>query len=594
MSTRPPIVSTGRPRIPVVTAALALALLVMPPLAPARAQQAPPRAGDDLVGLWGAEAITGPAVRGELILERAADGWVLSVGGYRVRGARTGDSLNLSLPGEIGRLRASGLQLGRLARAYWIRPSARGYDFAMPVVLEPAGPTAWRGALAPFDDRFALYLLVRREADGTLSGIFRNPDFGWNLGRRFKVARAGDNVTLTDPASGRVRFTQAYDSGQRTIAFDFGTPILLRPRGRDDAPGFWPLSPADPAPAYGAPVLMGDGWQVGAAAAVGLDESVLGALITRIATADPVNDSVPLVHSVLVARRGTLVLERYFRGFTADRLHDTRSAFKTMTSILAGIAMQQGTAIAPSTPVYATLRPGQPLDDARKANIRLRQLFTHSTGLACDDNDEKSPGQEDRMQEQSAERDWTRYALNLPVARDTGAVYAYCSATMNLAGSMVSALTKRWLPAYFDEQLARPLGITHWAWNLTPTGEGYGGGGANLRSRDLLKFGQLYLNGGTWHGRRLIPAAWIRESTAHQITTSGGGSDGYAWHRNTLRANGREYAEYEMSGNGGQLVMVVPAADLVVVFTAGSYQRYAAWRTLRDELLPRYILGAIR
>lgn len=198
------------------------------------------------------------------------------------------------------------------------------------------------------------------------------------------------------------------------------------------------------------------------------------------------------------------------------------------------------------------------------------------------------------MQEQRAQLDWTRFTLDLAVKHDTGAVYAYCSGTMNLAGAMVSAATHRWLPDYFDEMVARPLGITGWAWNLTPTGEGYSGGGAQLRPRDLLKLGQLYLDHGAWNGRQIVSAAWVRESTVHQVAAYDGGSDGYAWHRNTIRANGRDYAEYEMSGNGGQLVAVIPEADLVVVTTAGSYERRGSWRTLREALIPSYILAGAR
>ena len=110
----------------------------------------------------------------------------------------------------------------------------------------------------------------------------------------------------------------------------------------------------------------------------------------------------------------------------------------------------------------------------------------------------------------------------------------------------------------------------------------------------MLKIGELARLGGAWHGRQLIDPAWLRASIAQQSVTANGGSDGYAWHRYTIEANGRTYLEIEANGNGGQFIIVVPEAELVVVFTAGSFGRYRSWRRMRDEWLPRYILAGVR
>ena len=195
------------------------------------------------------------------------------------------------------------------------------------------------------------------------------------------------------------------------------------------------------------------------------------------------------------------------------------------------------------------------------------------------------------MQGQTAQPDWYRYALALPMAHDPGSTYAYCSGGTNLAGGMVAAATRTWLPELFDRAVARPLGIARWHVNLMPTGEAYSGGGMYLRPRDLLKVGQAYLDGGVWRGRRVVSRAWVARSTARQADAPDGSSDGYGWHRHQLAWGGRTWDEYEANGNGGQLLIVVPALDVVVVFTAGNYNRYGVWRTFRDELVPRYVLA---
>jgi CubicO group peptidase (beta-lactamase class C family) len=208
-----------------------------------------------------------------------------------------------------------------------------------------------------------------------------------------------------------------------------------------------------------------------------------------------------LVHSILVARRGRLVLEEYFFGFDRETPHDLRSAGKTFASVMLGAAMMKGVRISPEMPIYDLFASRGPFanPDPRKAKITLAHLMTHTSGFACNDND-RSPGNEDTLQTQTAEPDWWRYTLDLPMAHEPGVRYAYCSANMNLVGGALTIATKTWLPEFFDQTVARPLDFGRYYWNLTSTDDGYLGGGAWLRPRDLLKVGQTYLDGGVWRG----------------------------------------------------------------------------------------------
>ena len=549
-------------------------------------------AGDDLVGLWSGDGASGPAVRGILTLERGGALWTMRIGAFAASTRVTGDSIRVALPGNRGELRAHLEAVGQAVRGFWIQPAGNSPAYATPVILEPVGGHAWRGTVTPLDERFSLYLMIQRSGDGSLKGVFRNPEFGWNGGARsYRITRDGDQLKFTDPRSGRVRLTQTYDSAQRVIRFDFGQPLPLTPRATTNAVGFYPRTPAIASYAYAAPLPAHDGWSTARAADVGLVEAQLVALVQRIVATDPASDTAALVHSVLVARHGKLVLEEYFYGFTAERPHDLRSGAKTFASVLAGVAMDHGAPLSMETSLYSMFpTESDTRADPRKLRITVGHTLTHSTGLACDDNDDNSPGNEDKLQSQPGQRDWYRYMLDLAMVHDPGTVYAYCSGTMNLAGGAIARATGTWLPDYFDRYVARPLQIDHYAMNLMPTEQWYAGGGVYMRPRDLLKFGSLYLNGGLWNGTRVVSKAWVERSTAQQMTTPTGGSDGYAWHRNVLHANGRDYQEYEANGNGGQFLIVVPELDLAVVFTAGNYQQYGVWRKFRDEWVPRYVI----
>ncbi len=333
------------------------------------------------------------------------------------------------------------------------------------------------------------------------------------------------------------------------------------------------------------PLPGGDGWQTASPSRVGLDDSLLVALVRRIAATDPAAPDAPLIHSLLVARHGKLVLDEYFFGFTSDQPHDLRSASKTFTGLMAGIAIDQG--------VLARDSRGQ-AQDPRRQRMTVAHLLTHTSGLACDDNDDASPGNEDRMQEQRQQPDWYRFTLELPIAHDPGTTYAYCSAGINLAGAVIAKAAGTSLLEFFDAYVAGPLEIHPWDMNLMPSGEAYAGGGLRLRPRDLLKLGQLFLDGGTWNGDRVVSKRWVEQSTSRQVDAPDGSADGYAWHLHTLQQGGRPWREYEASGNGGQFLVVLPELEMAVVFTAGNYNRYRIWRKFRDELIPQYIIGAVK
>lgn len=594
--------------------------------APVKPPPAAPTA-DSLIGIWVSQTTFGPAVRGELTVVRDGSTWRATLAGNQTSFQVTGKSVRFTLPGDAGGFRGALSADARAISGVWMRPPLRagglsdpggtGQPFGSPLVLPAAGKDTWRGAVEPLESRFTIYLRIFRDADGSIVGAFRNHDANSTGGAsRFRVSRGGTSVELSarfDDSSPEIRHTATLSGPDRMrITWpDLGGAIDFDRRTPAEVPGFFPRPPGDGPYLYAAPPATGDGWVTGRAAEVGMDEAALAAVVQRLIDADPSIQRPALIHSLLVARRGKLVLEEYFFGFGRDTPHDLRSAGKTFASVMLGAAMKQGKRVGPDTRVYRLLAGMGPFanPDPRKAKITLGHLMTHTSGLACDDNDDASPGNEGTMESQQQQPDWWKYTLDLPVAHDPGTRYAYCSANMNLVGAALTTTTATSLPELFERTVARPLDFGPYHWNLMPTGEGYLGGGAFLRPRDLLKVGQVYLDGGVWRGRRVVAASWVKRSTAPQVAVTpattgldaetfpnfyGEGNDGYAWHLNRVNAGGRTYREFEANGNGGQLLIVLPELDMVVVFTAANYRQGGIWGRWRDQIVGGEIIPAIR
>lgn len=573
-------------------------------------------ASDPLAGLWSSESSFGPQLRGELRIVRKGSQWTATLADANTSFQAAGDDVRFAF-GKRGQFR--GKIEGNNITGFWLQPqgvtasapnaSGASQPFASPVVLQRAASGVWRGDIHPLEERFTLYLRIVANPDGSMLGAFRNPEQGSNGGAmQFKVTRGGDVAVFS---AGETRLA-AKLVNDRLLMFwpDMNRVIELTRRTPAEAAGYFPRPP-ETKYVYQKPPSLGDGWTTARASDAGMDEGALTKLIQRLIDADPSIRRAALMHSILVAHKGKLVLEEYFFGFNRNEPHDLRSAGKTFASVMLGAAMREGVSIAPETPLYPLLAAKGPFanPDPRKSQITLAHLLTHTSGLACDDNDSASPGNEGTMQMQTPQPDWVKYTLDLPMAHDPGTRYAYCSANINLAGAALTTATRTWLPELFERTVARPLQFGPHYWNLMPNGEGYLGGGAYLLPRDLLKVGQAYLDGGAWHGHRIVDKSWIATSTAPHVHVSpattgidpkdfgnfyGEADDGYAWHLSDLKSGDRTYHCYAATGNGGQLLIVVPDVDLVVVFTAGNYGQGGIWSKFKDQIVPNDIIAAIR
>ena len=559
----------------------------------AQTANAPP----DLTGLWGDSRSFGPEIRGELTVRQTGGAWRAEIGGVSAPAELAGGELRFSLPGNKGSFR--GRREGKVHRGHWIQPAGRatGVAWATPVELRPSGAGVWRGTVVPLEERVTLYVDIRAEAEGKVFAVLRNPD-GYYRNGRLALVPEGPHLKLQGIQDGRTLLEGDYDAKADRISLrvpDFDTTFDLARQSRDQATGYYPRTPAVARYVYRPPAAEKDGWRTSSLAAEGMDEARVSALVQKILDTDPRPQTAPLIQGLLIARHGKLVLEEYFYGFDKERRHDLRSGGKTFAGVLAGIAIDHRAKFGPETPVYSLFPEYTSFSnpDPRKSKMTVEHLMTMTSGFDCDENNDDAPGNEDKMQSQTAQPDWYKFILDLPLSAAPGDKAAYCTGAVNLIGGIVRNATGEWLPDYFNRYLARPLQFERYHLNLTPTGDAYMGGGTHIRPRDELKLGQLYLNGGIWNGKRVVSQPWVEVSTVpHPMNANGG--DGYNWHTNRIQSGGRAWRQYEANGNGGQLLMVLPELDLVVFFTAANYMNYGVWRRFREELLPEYIVAAIR
>jgi CubicO group peptidase (beta-lactamase class C family) len=338
-----------------------------------------------------------------------------------------------------------------------------------------------------------------------------------------------------------------------------------------------------------------DGWVTADPGQVKLSPARLQALDAAIRS-----EGFKKITSVLVARHGKLAFEAYVDS-NATALQNTRSATKTVTGMLAGIAIDKGLLKGVGAPVLPFFPDKRPLQnpDPRKEQITVEDLLTMSSLLECNDWNDFSRGNEERMY---LIEDWLQFTLDLPIRgfmsgqgpKDSpyGRSFTYCTAGVFTLGQVVARASGQPVNAFADKVLFGPLGIQPADWPLSPLGLAQTGGGLRLRSRDLLKLVQLYLDRGVWKGIRVVPEAWVEASTRPHALIDDETNYGYLWWLRSFKSGGQTFPAYLMAGNGGNKVVAFPELDLTAVITSTNYNT-KGMHEQTDRILTEYILPAV-
>ena len=342
---------------------------------------------------------------------------------------------------------------------------------------------------------------------------------------------------------------------------------------------------------YKPPLDRRDGIATGEIAKTPLGIATAQQIVAKIA-----NGTYPGVHSVLLYQGGKLVMEEYFYGYDADRQQQLRSATKSVVSALAGIAIDRGdlTLDAKALDILKLAKFANP--DPRKAKITVEDFLTMSSLLECDDENSFSRGNEERMY---LVEDWVKFALDLPIrgfpdwvpkpaASPHGRSFSYCTAGVVTLGALLERAAQKPLPDFAREVLFDPIGVEKTGWQFTPLGTAMTGGGLQLSTRDLARLGQLYLDGGAWNGKKVLPKAWVAESIRPHAQVDEQTEYGYLWWLRTFETGGKKRAAFLMQGAGGNKVAVFPDLQMVVVVTATNFRERGA-----HELSDRTLVGVL-
>ena len=311
---------------------------------------------------------------------------------------------------------------------------------------------------------------------------------------------------------------------------------------------------APTAPSSPVRVGLSSGWLRASPGEVGMRASAL------LGAADDAS-RIPRFKSLLVARHGRLVAEYYFGGTDSSTLFDVRSVTKSVVCALTGVALRDGVLPGTAAPIARYLAPADTLDSADSA-VSVRELLTMTAGYAWDET--TGPDYNAWI----VADDHVQYLLDRAHTAPPGATFTYNSAAVHTLGVVLEDAAATPLPRYAAEHLFRALGVDTVAWEPLDRGTVNGGSGIALRARDVLKFGQLFLQRG-WSGdASVVPESWVDSVTRLQFAwrTVVGPLErvtyGMLWW-----VSDADPAAYFAWGYGGQFVYLVPDRDLVVLAT---------------------------
>jgi CubicO group peptidase (beta-lactamase class C family) len=293
--------------------------------------------------------------------------------------------------------------------------------------------------------------------------------------------------------------------------------------------------------------------------------------------------NLPRLHSFLVSWRGAVVAERYYGGARATRQANIKSASKSVISALVGIAIERGLIPGVAEPVSSYFAE-QVKADTRKQRITVEDLLTMRSGLETTSSRNYGAW--------VLSRNWVQHALARPLVTEPGTSMEYSTGNTHLLSAILTRAAGESTRQFAQKALAGPLGFTLAEWPRDPQGVYFGGNDMLMTPRQMLAFGELYLNRGSAGGRQIVPAAWVDESFIPRARSPRSEQlYGYGWWIRDLAGHRVSYAW----GFGGQYIFVVPALDLVIVTTSSTAigEDRRSHRVTVMDLVERFVLPAV-
>ena len=321
------------------------------------------------------------------------------------------------------------------------------------------------------------------------------------------------------------------------------------------------------------------------------------------------SDTIPNIHSLLIFKDNDLVYENYFDGkdekigkklgyiqHNITDLHDCRSISKSVTSACVGIAVAKGLIKSIDEPIFSYFKQYESSFDATKKKITIRHLLTMTSGLKWnEDISYRDPRNTELRMDISC--DPIGFILGRTMVSQPGTVWNYNGGNAQLLAEIIKSVSGLSLDKFAAQELFVPLGISKYEWTPLTENMPAAASGLRLRSRDLLKFGILYMNDGKWQNKNILDSTWVNSSLAYAITRPSAKDKyagyGFQFWTSIETINGNKIKIQEAKGNGGQRIFFCKSLNLLVVVTAGNYNN---WDIKNDSktLLLKYIIPTIK
>ena len=282
------------------------------------------------------------------------------------------------------------------------------------------------------------------------------------------------------------------------------------------------------------------------------------------------------LHSFMLLRHGAVAAEGWWSPYRPERPHMLFSLSKSFTSSAIGLAVAEGRLSVEDAVVSFFPKETPKEIGPNLAAMRIRHLLSMSTGHA-----EDSLGRVARQRS----RNWVKNFLSLAVEHEPGAHFVYNSGATYMLSAILQKVTGQKLLDYLTPRLFEPLGIQDAAWEVCPLGINTGGWGLSIKTEDIARFGQMYLQDGAWNGQQILPAAWVLDATTKHI--SNGSKPDSDWEQGYGYQFWRcQHNAYRGDGAFGQYCVVMPEQDAVLAITSGVVDMQSVLTLVWEKLLP--------
>lgn len=294
-------------------------------------------------------------------------------------------------------------------------------------------------------------------------------------------------------------------------------------------------------------------------------------------------DSMMKIHSIMVLRNGKVVAQRWWDGHTPEESHVLHSCSKSFAATAVGFAAAESL-LTLDDPVISFFPEDVPEQlDPRLARMKVRDLLTMSMGI----DDQYNPVPQEGWS-------WMRTGFSIPMKWEPGTTFRYNSTATFLLSFIVQKVSGEKLVDYLKPRLWDPLEIAYPKWEDGLEGITAGGWGLYLKTEDMAKFGQLFLQNGIWNGKQVLPEGWVEEASTYKIASfpswdytlvdpTSDWTQGYCYQMWRCRHNA-----YRADGAGGQFIVIMPDQNAVVAITADLLPMQVELNLVWDHILPAF------